>query len=314
MTSTHFTDILKESSFILAEGSVVEALRRSGKVKLHPELIHCHLIYDDVGRQELSALYSSYITVAESSGFPIIVLTPTWRADREKLSDAGITKTLNKDSVEFMKKLRSGFVNWKQNIFIGGCIGPRYDCYDPVEALSVKEGYEFHSWQIGKLAEAGVDFLIAETIPAVTEATGIAQAMAKTEIPFFISFVINRRGRVRDGTRLEQTFTVIDTACNRPPVGYWVNCSHPSFLCMNEQPEAVLSRFYGIQANASSLDQSELEGAKSLHMDAIPDWGRQMVELNTKYRVKILGGCCGTGPVHLQYIVDHIPRRKDKEI
>jgi len=32
-----------------------------------------------------------------------------------------------------------------------------------------------------------------------------------------------------------------------------------------------------------------------------------MVELNTKYGVKILGGCCGTGPAHLQYIVNNIP-------
>ena len=42
-------------------------------------------------------------------------------------------------------------------------------------------------------------------------------------------------------------------------------------------------------------------------MDAIPDWGKQMIELYTKYGVRILGGCCGTGPAHLQYIVDNIP-------
>jgi len=302
-----FESVLEASKFILAEASVVEVLRRSGRVKLHPQLVHSLLIYDEVGREELSKLYCSYISIAEKAGVPMIVLAPTWRADREKLSDAGITKTLNKDSAEFMKQLRSRFSTWEGNIFIGGCIGPKNDCYDPVEALSVKEGYEFHSWQISKLAEAGVDFLIAETIPAVTEATGIAQAMSKTGLPYFVSFVINRRGRVRDGTRLEQAFNVIDSACERPPTGYWVNCSHPSFLCMSEQPETVLSRFYGIQANASSLDQTELEGAATLQMDSIPDWGRQMVGLNAKYGVKILGGCCGTGPAHLQYIVDHIP-------
>jgi S-methylmethionine-dependent homocysteine/selenocysteine methylase len=303
-----FETVLETARFILAEASIVEVLRRSGKVELHPELVHCHLIYDDIGRQELADLFSTYISIAEKSGFPVIVLTPTWRADREKLSNAGIKKDLNGDSAEFMKKIRTGFSAWKENIFIGACIGPKNDCYDPVEALSVKEAYEFHSWQIERLAKAGVDFLIAETIPAVTEATGIAKAMAKTELPFFLSFVTNRKGRVRDGTRLEQAYTVIDSACERPPAGYWVNCTHPSFLCMNEQPETVISRFYGIQANASSLDQTELEGAETLQMDAIPDWGKQMVELNTKYGVKVLGGCCGTGPEHLQYIVDHMRR------
>jgi homocysteine S-methyltransferase len=303
-----FESLLETSKFILAEASIVEVLRRSGKVELHPTLIHSPLIYDEVGREELAKLYNSYISIAEKSGVPIIILTPTWRADREKLSNAGITKTLNRDSAAFVKKLRDKHSAWKEKIFIGGCIGPKNDCYDPVVALSVKEAYEIHSWQIERLAETGVDFLIAETVPAVTEATGMAQAMAKTDLPFFISFVTNRRGRVRDGTRLEQAFSVIDSACERPPLGYWVNCSHPSFLCMKEQPETVLSRFYGIQANASSLDQSELEGAETLQVDAIPDWGKQMIELNVKYGVKILGGCCGTGPAHLQYIVDHIKR------
>ena len=303
-----FENVLEARRFILAEASVVEVLRRSGRIKLHPQLVHSPLIYDEVGREELSKLYCTYISIAEKAGVPMIVLAPTWRSDREKLSEAGIKKNLNRDSVDFMKEISGRFGTWKENIFIGGCLGPKNDCYDPVEALSVKEGFEFHSWQIQRLAESGVDFLIAETVPAVTEATGMAHAMSKTELPFFISFVINRRGRVRDGTRLEQAFSVIDSACERPPKGYWVNCSHPSFLCMNEQPVTVLSRFYGIQANASSLDQTELEGAETLQMDAIPDWGRQMVELNAKYGVKILGGCCGTGPDHLQYLVDNIKR------
>ncbi len=303
-----FSDVLQGSKFILAEASIIEALRRSGRIELHPKLIHSLLIYDEVGREELSRLFCTFISIAEKSGFPIIILAPTWRSDKERISTSGIAKNLNKDLVDFVKEIRKGFGAWKSKIFIGGNIGPKNGCYDPVEALSVKEAYEFHSWQINKLAEAGVDFLIAETIPAVTEAIGIAQAMAETSYPFFISFVINRRGRVRDGTRLEQAFRAIDTACLRPPVGYWVNCSHPSFLCMNEQPETVLSRFYGIQANASPLDQTELEGAPTLQVEAIQDWGKQMIELNEKYGVKILGGCCGTGPAHLQYIVDHVRR------
>jgi homocysteine S-methyltransferase len=303
-----FESVLKHERLILAEASIVESLRRSGRIKLHPKLVHSLLIYDEIGREELSNLYCACISIAVKARVPIIILTPTWRADKKKLSDAGIAKNLNRDSAEFMKKLRSSFRNWQGSIFIGGCIGPKNDCYNPVEALSLKEAYEFHSWQIERLAEAGLDFLIAETIPAVTEATGIAQAMSETELPFFISFVVNRRGRVRDGTRLEQAFGVIDSACKRPPTGYWINCSHPSFLCAGEQPATVLSRFYGIQANASSLDQTELEGAEALQVDAIPDWGRQMVELNTNYGVKILGGCCGTGPAHLQYIVDHVKR------
>lgn len=153
-----------------------------------------------------------------------------------------------------------------------------------------------------------MDFLIAETLPALCEAIGIAQAMAATKYPYIISFVINRKSQVLDGTSLEYAFRTIDSLCDRPPLGYMINCSHPSFLRAKEQPDLVLSRLIGMQANASSLDHADLEGSATAQVDAIPEWGNQMVELNTKFGVKILGGCCGTSAAHLQYIVDNIPR------
>jgi S-methylmethionine-dependent homocysteine/selenocysteine methylase len=47
-----------------------------------------------------------------------------------------------------------------------------------------------------------VDFLLGATLPAVSEATGIAIAMAETNIPYIISFVINREGKILDGNSL----------------------------------------------------------------------------------------------------------------
>ncbi|UCG92237.1 MAG: homocysteine S-methyltransferase family protein [candidate division WOR-3 bacterium] len=224
-----FEEILKKNKFILAEASIVEVLRRSKRVELHPQLEHTLLLYDETGKEELLNLYRDYISVAEKSGFPIIILTPTWRADKARLSEAGITKNVNKDAAEFMKQIRSNWGVWQDNIFIGGCIGCKNDCCKPHEALSIQEAYDFHSWQISKLAQAGIDFLIAETVPALSEATGIAKAMSETGVPYIISFVINRKGQVLDGTSLEHAFKTIDSVCETSPIGYWINCSHPSF-------------------------------------------------------------------------------------
>ena len=64
-------------------------------------------------------------------------------------------------------------------------------------------------------------------------------------------------------------------------------------------------RFIGFIANASSLDQTELDGRGEIDVDDVSTWGNQMLALNRRYGVKILGGCCGTGVEHLQYIVDN---------
>lgn len=298
--------LLAENDLILGEAAVVEPLRRSGKVELHPSLVHALLIYDEAGQRELSRLYNTYISIAHKAGLPILMCTPTWRANKERLSAAGLSRDVNKDGVDFLKQVRKNWSSWQENILIGGITACKNDCYKPAEGLSSRDAYDFHSWQMNKLAEAGADFLSAHTLPSVPEATGIAQAMSETGIPYFISFAINRDGKILDGNTLEYAFKEIDATCHTPPTGFMINCSHPSFLNAHKQPRSIFSRLLGYLANGSSLDQSELDGAKLLQVDDIPTWGDQMIELNRTYGVKILGGCCGTNAQHLQYLVDNV--------
>lgn len=44
------------------------------------------------------------------------------------------------------------------------------------------------------LQAAGVDFIIAETLPAVSEAKGIATAISSSSLPYIIGFVITPAG------------------------------------------------------------------------------------------------------------------------
>jgi S-methylmethionine-dependent homocysteine/selenocysteine methylase len=298
--------MLNNHRFVLTEAAVVESLRRASDISLHPQLEHALLVYDKSGQSALTDLYQNFISVARKADLPITICTPTWRANQDRISEARITDDVNGDAVRFLKHLRNEWQEWAENIFIGGLIGCKNDCYKPGDGLSVEESTAFHSWQINKLTQAGVDFLIAVTLPAVPEAAGIALAMEKTDTPYIISFVINKSGDILDGKSLEQAFGEIDAACNRPPLGYMINCAYPSFLEADKQPQSVLGRLLGFQANASSLDHAELDGADTLQADEIPDWGNRMIALNRKFGIKILGGCCGTSYKHLKYLVDNI--------
>ncbi len=73
----------------------------------------------------------------------------------------------------------------------------------------------------------------------------------------------------------------------------------------------LFKRLIGIQANSSSLDHTELDGAAVLHQDDLQHWGENMLRLNERFGIKILGGCCGTDNTYLQYLVDHrkIPKQ-----
>ena len=298
-----FDETLEKTDFMLAESAVIESLRRSGAVALHPRLENALLIYDDVGRTALTGVYRDYVSIARQAGVPILICTPTWRANPERISAAGTSRDVNGDAVAFLKQLRNQWMDRPSPLFIGGLVGCKNDCYKPVEGLSTDAAKIFHLAQVHQLADAGVDFLLAATLPAVDEACGIALAMQTTGIPYIISFVINRRGHILDHQSLEQAIQKIDTACRRPPLGYMINCAYPSFLQAREQPRKVLARLIGFQANASSCDHTELDGSERLQADAVDDWGDRMILLNRRHGIKILGGCCGTGPAHLKYLV-----------
>lgn len=182
-------------------------------------------------------------------------------------------------------------------------IGCKNDCYQPQEALSAIQAEQFHRWQIEQLKQGGVDFVIAETLPNIEEAVGIARAIESSGLPYFISFVISRDGCLLDGTNLDTAIKLIDENTQQQPLGFMVNCAYPSFLCAASQPPGVFKRLIGYLANASSKDHCDLDGAPELLGESVSDWGDKMMELNSTYGVKILGGCCGTGGEHLRYLV-----------
>src|SRR5690606_15714305 len=84
--------------------------------------------------------------------------------------------------------------------------------------------------QMQVLADAGVDFLLASTLPALSEAKGIAKAISKTGKDYVISFVIRNSGTLLDGTQLTEAIKIIDNSIPNPPLFYLTNCIHPDVL------------------------------------------------------------------------------------
>jgi S-methylmethionine-dependent homocysteine/selenocysteine methylase len=295
--------LLKNNSLVLMEAAIVEPLRRSADIELHPRLVNAPLIYQPAGRKALCDLYQGYIDIARAAKTPFLMCTPTWRTNRERVADTGVQESINIDAVHFLNGIRESQAAGRENIRIGGLIGCKNDCYMPQEALSATQAEEFHAWQVEQLKQGGVDFIIAETLPSVDEAIGIARAIEKTGMPYFISFVISRDGRVLDGTDLHTAVQRVDAGTHRPPLGFMVNCAYPTFLCAASQPPALFERLTGYLANASSLDQCDLDGATELMGESVSDWGGAMLGLHRTFGFKILGGCCGTSGEHLRYLV-----------
>ena len=295
---------------IITEGSVIERLKREFNYPLDDALSNALMIYDDAGKILLEKIYREYLDVVESSDLPIMLLTPTWRtnSDRTKIANVDM-KTINTDAFLFVDNIRKSYGSFSEKIYIGGLTGCKGDSYKPEEALSETESYIFHKEQMRFLADAGVDFLLASTLPALSEAIGIAKAMSETKIDYVISFVIRDSGKLLDGNLLTDAIKIIDDSFSTPPLFYLTNCIHPdvldkSFINLKDKDDILKKRLFGIQANASSKSPEELDSLKELDADSPINWSRGMVDLNKKYNLKILGGCCGTDARFISSIVE----------
>ena len=106
-------------------------------------------------------------------------------------------------------------------MFVGGSFAPLEDCYRPDLVPAEDELREEHRQQAAWLAEAGVDFLLPETINAGLEGQIMAEAASATGLSFIVSFVVDTDGRLLDGTPLAEAVQNTDLPGR---VGVSLNC------------------------------------------------------------------------------------------
>ena len=299
---------LASAPLVLTEGAVIERLRRDARLTLDPWVDHAGFIYDPAGQSALGRIESQYLDIGHTSGLPLIVFSPTWHANPDRLAKAGLReKNVNADAVRFLKALVAMHGAYSAKVLIGGLVGCRGDAYRPEEALATADAQRFHRTQIQELAHSGVDFLCAATLPAASEAEGIALAMAATELPYVLSFVIGADGCLLDGTPLHETVAAIDARVSRAPSFYLINCVHPSVFRASMTREMMvggreMTRVIGLQANTSPRAPHELDGLPVLDSEDPELLADAMVRLSLDFGTRILGGCCGTDDRHIRAI------------
>jgi homocysteine S-methyltransferase len=303
-------ETIRAERLIITEGAVIERLRREHPGLLDPEILNAGFIHDPEKLSILKSLYREYIDLAWASTMPMLVFTPTWRATPERLGKAGLSwRDTISGCVRFLDSVRAGYGDFAEHILIGGLMGPKGDAYRPGDAIATDQAFIYHTPQAETLAGAGADFLMAATLPALSEAAGLARAMAAAGIPYVLSFVIRAEGVLLDGTPLHEAIAHIDATVTPRPTAYMLNCVHPAVARDALARETRLSplvkrRLVGIQANTSRKSPEELDSSAQLDSEDPDEFARGMLSLRKTYGVKILGGCCGTDQRHIRAIIE----------
>lgn len=303
-----FKTCIEKKHSILMEGALGERLKREYYLNFDNYVAMAKLIYNPNGRFSLRSLWQEYISIAIKYGLPFLATTPTRRANKERVEQAGYNPAIIIDNVRFLRKIQQ---ESNLEMYVGGLMGCRGDAYTGKDTLSERDARIFHKWQADLFFTAEVDFLYAGIMPTLPEATGMAQAMSETGLPYIISFTIQKDGKLIDGTTIYKAISTIDNSVDEKPICYMTNCIHPSIVyeALSQpfnQNTLVKERFLGIQANTSPLSYAELDGALNLQCSDPTQFAEEMLKLRNISNIKIWGGCCGTDNRHMEQVANRL--------
>lgn len=175
---------------------------------------------------------------------------------------------------------------------VAGSVAPLEDCYRP--DLSPPDPRPEHRELARALAAAGVDLLLCETFPHVGEALIAVEEAAATGLPTWVAFTAGPGADLLTPAEVEAGAR---EAVRRGASAVLVNCTPAQeTLRYVERLAGAGALQYGAYANAGSPADgigwgSQPGGARSYAAYAA-SWARA--------GATILGGCCGTGPEHIE--------------
>lgn len=259
------------------------------------------------GRALLAEYYAHYAAIAEAVGAALVLEAPTWRANPDWAAtlghDTSALAELIAASVDVVDEVRSRWTG-SQPFLVGGAVGPRGDGYAIGATMDVETATDYHSFQIGCMAETPVDVVTGMTIGYTDEAIGIARAAEHVDLPVVVSFTVETDGRLPSGMALAEAIETTDQATDGYPTHYMINCAHPThFDQVLDDDAAWISRIGGLRANASLLSHAELDEMVELDAGDPTDLAARYLALRSQLpALQVVGGCCGTDHRHVEAI------------
>ncbi|MDZ5620780.1 homocysteine S-methyltransferase family protein [Nocardioides bizhenqiangii] len=267
-----------------------------------PEFAAFPLVDTDEGRDTLRSYYAAYVRIAVRAQVPMLLETPTWRANPDHGAALGYDATaldrLNRRSVELMNEIANEhddeLVGWQ----VGGILGPRGDGYLAAGGVDPAEAASYHRPQLAAFAAAGADRATVLTLTDVGEGIGIARAAADVGLPVVIGFTVETDGRLPDGSPLAAAIEAVDATA--APSYFLINCAHPTHITHAVDDGAWQQRIGGLRVNASTMSHAELDVAEELDDGDPARLATDQLPLLTAFpNLEVLGGCCGTDARHV---------------
>ncbi|HVO38036.1 MAG TPA: bifunctional homocysteine S-methyltransferase/methylenetetrahydrofolate reductase [Spirochaetia bacterium] len=233
-----------------------------------------------------------------------VLTTNSWGAGMPKLRAAGLEEKFAAINERAVKLARQAIEESPRSaaVWVAGSIGPLGVNVEPLGTMSAAEAEDLFQKQAAALASAGADLLILETFVDLRElAAAVRGARRACDLPLIASLTITNEGTSVYGSDPEIFTARIDELA---PDAIGLNCSEGPRVMLEtaEKMVRVTNRPLCVQPNAGvplNVNGRNIYPTTPAYM---AKYAKRMIQSG----VRIVGGCCGTTPLHIREIRNEI--------
>lgn len=234
-----------------------------------------------------------------------VITTNTYGLIRDRLAVEGIEDRyaeLNRLACQLAQQSRE---DAERPVAIAGSLPPLRGSYRPDLVGAHKDILPLYREQVELLAPY-VDLFLCETMSSAAEALAAATAAAESGKPVWVSWTLHedQSGRLRSGESVKEAAGAI---AHLPVSAFLANCCAPESISAAMDDLAAIGRGpVGGYANAFRPVPKDWvmdrDGLLPLRDDLHPDEYAMHVARWHDHGATIVGGCCGTGPEHIEWL------------
>lgn len=227
-----------------------------------------------------------------------MIETNTFGANRLRLSGFGLEKKTRQINLAGARlaRLAAGETRWVAGA-VGPVVSPRGTAADP----TVPEREDLLYEQMTALADGGVDCFLLETFASVADLLVALAVARKIGLPAIAQLAFSEGGYTGDGLSVEIAAVRL---ADEAPVAIGANCGAGPRELLQVLRRLASATCLPISAFPNSGFPEYVNG-RHIYL-ATPgyfaDLGRDMLAAG----VNLIGGCCGTGPEHIQALAQQI--------
>lgn len=244
-------------------------------------------------RDILKELQQSYINAGSR-----VLYAPTFGANRMNLSLHHLEEHIKEMNDALVSLARESA---KDMAFVAGDITTTGKMMEPAGDLTYETAFEVYKEQISYLSQAGVDFIIAETMINIEETLAAVDAASQVcDLPVLCSMTVEADGSIFSGGNAVEAALALESA-GASAVG--INCS--------VGPDQLVS----VVRNIKEAVSIPVIAKPNAGMPVIDDKGNAVYSMGAAEFAKhmkvlvengasIIGGCCGTTPEYIKAVAE----------